>query len=195
MSESELLFGAVTDRRYLLVQLGSHIAAIGLKTVSKVCDPLPVTRLPCVEAGVDGLVNFEGKPILQINLCRRVFNDDTATIKVLVVVESCGYPIALGVSALAGECDELAEGVTIIDTDALAELHVVKPQVTAESGILARVVQDTTVSNWQSCLVFEKEGQHYGFRLEDIAEILPALPLTPLAGAPSICNIIIIYSQ
>lgn len=185
MSESELLFGAVTDRRYLLVHLGSHIAAIGLKTVSKVCDPLPVTRLPCVEAGIDGLVNFEGKPILQINLCRRVFNDDTAKIKVLVVVESCGYLIALGVSALAGECDELAEGAIIIDTDTLAELNVVKPPVTAESGILARVVQDTTVSNWQSCLVFEQEGRHYGFRLEDIAEILPALSLTPLAGAPS----------
>lgn len=185
MSESELLFGAVTDRRYLLVKVCSNIAAIELKTVSKVCEPLPVTRLPCVEAGIDGLVNFEGKPILQINLCRRVFNDDVARIKVLVVIESCGYLIALGVSALAGECDELAEDVTIIDTDSLAELNVVKPQVTVEPVTLAKVIHDTTVSHWQSCLVFERDGQYYGFRLEDVAEILPALPVTPLAGAPS----------
>lgn len=185
MSESELLFGAVTDRQYLLVDVGSHIAAINLKAVSKVCDPLPVTRLPCVEAGVDGLVNFEGKPILQINLCRYLFDDHVTSIRVLVVVESRGCLIALGVRALAGESDELADGVTIIDVDSLAELNVVKPPVTAEPGILAKIAQDITSTDWQSCLVFEQDGQHYGFRLEDVAEILPALPLTSLVGAPS----------
>lgn len=196
MSESDQYFEQVTDYRFLLVHSGGHTIAIPMHAVIKVCDPLPVTRLPCVEAAVDGLVNLDGRPVLQLNVYRKLFPGSPAATGKLVIIESTNYHLALGVDQLAGESHEPPEGAHVLDTESLASITVNRAEKSIVSTVLAQHEETAAAEDMQSCLVFEYAGESYGFRLEHIVEVLSALPVTPLAGAPaSIAGVITVRGQ
>lgn len=196
MSESEQYFEQVTDYRFLLVYSGGHAVAIPMHVVIKVCDPLPVTRLPCVEPAVDGLVNLEGTPVLQLNVYRKLFPDSPGATGKLVIIESANYHLALAVDELAGESHEPPEGVHVLDTESLTSITVERSEKAVVTTVLAQHEEMAAAEDMQSCLVFKYAGESYGFRLEHIVEVLSALPVTPLAGAPaSIAGVITVRGQ
>lgn len=94
---------------FLIFSLDESHYAISASSVLEIIEPLPITPLPFVPDYIDGLINFKGQVIPQLNLGKLLLPTLTSAkenAKELIVIETSRYPCGLKI-------DELVANVNI----------------------------------------------------------------------------------
>lgn len=94
---------------FLIFSLAESLYAISANSVLEIIEPLPITPLPFVPDYIDGLINFKGQVIPQLNLSKLLLSTLTSAredAKELIVIETSRSPCGLKI-------DELVANVNI----------------------------------------------------------------------------------
>jgi chemotaxis-related protein WspB len=95
---------------FVLFQIGGDRFALEATQVVEIIPLVALTRLPQAPAGVAGLFNYHGRPVIAVDLCKLAHREpaaDQLSTRIIVV----RYPAADGVSHLVGLVAEQATGL------------------------------------------------------------------------------------
>lgn len=89
------------ERRWLVFSLGGSIAAVPVDAVEEVSQPLPVSRVPCADGWLCGLVNLRGQVVPVVDFYAAA-ESKIEKVEFLVVVHAEGARVGIGVQGIHG---------------------------------------------------------------------------------------------
>lgn len=176
--------------KHLLISVCGQVFAVPSIAVVEITAAIKPTKLPFVPHYIAGLVNIKGSviPLLSLSTYMGIQHlavDPQKAESIFIIVMSGNTHFALAVDAALDEVDEVNDTMIVLDVQ---QFHnIIQPTENGSdnnAGLLGKTNTQADIETDISLLVFQTLGEHFGFLLDEIVEVVEVEIITPVPGAP-----------